>query len=192
MSVCWTLPKLITAHHHAVCRDAEGDVDPWADMPPTGIKKGDNTPKPRQWTIQRAQHATRPWHRQSVKWYWDTSCTVRVTSHNPHTICDVVWIEGRGGGDVAAPEFAPKTSIVGQQTLWVVVWLCIGPLMRCVCVTDGPLWMWGENHDGQLGDGTTENKNSPVQVTVTGCSNVSQIALGGSHSAALCAGMPVP
>ena len=79
-----------------------------------------------------------------------------------------------------------------QQTLWVVVWLCIGPLIRCVCVTDGALWMWGGNGDGQLGDGTRDNKPRPGPVTVTGCSNVSHIALGGSHSAALCAGMPVP
>ena len=88
---------------------------------------------------------------------------------------------------------APKTSIVGQQDLWVVVWLCTGPLLRCVCVTDGTLWMWGYNRYGQLGNGTWKySEHSPVQVTVTGCSSVSHIALGGSHSAALCAGVPVP
>ena len=65
-------------------------------------------------------------------------------------------------------------------------------IARCVCVTDGTLWMWGRNAYGQLGDGTTDHKNRPVQVTVTGCSNVSHIALGRDHSAALCAGMPVP
>jgi len=30
--------------------------------------------------------------------------------------------------------------------------------------SDGTLWAWGGNNDGQLGDGTTAEKNSPVQV----------------------------
>ena len=30
--------------------------------------------------------------------------------------------------------------------------------------TDGTLWSWGRNHNGQLGDGTYTNKSSPVQI----------------------------
>jgi len=30
---------------------------------------------------------------------------------------------------------------------------------------DGTLWAWGANHNGQLGDGTTENKDTPIQIT---------------------------
>ena len=29
---------------------------------------------------------------------------------------------------------------------------------------DGSLWMWGWNINGQLGDGTTEEKHTPVKV----------------------------
>ncbi len=29
---------------------------------------------------------------------------------------------------------------------------------------DGTLWAWGRNHRGQLGDGTTVNKNVPTQI----------------------------
>lgn len=33
-----------------------------------------------------------------------------------------------------------------------------------VLKSDGTLWAWGANTSGQLGDGTTVNKNTPVQV----------------------------
>lgn len=33
-----------------------------------------------------------------------------------------------------------------------------------VIKTDGTLWAWGQNNNGQLGDGTRVNKSSPVQI----------------------------
>ena len=37
---------------------------------------------------------------------------------------------------------------------------------------DGTLWAWGNNSTGQLGDGTTSNRTTPVQVTDVGGSGV--------------------
>ena len=54
---------------------------------------------------------------------------------------------------------------------------------RC---SDGTLWMWGGNDDGQLGDGTVADQARPVRVTAPGCSAFAGIAMGGRHSAALC------
>ena len=47
--------------------------------------------------------------------------------------------------------------------------------------TDGSLWSWGRNNKGQLGDGTTENKTTPVQVG----SGYTAIAAGSAYSLAV-------
>jgi alpha-tubulin suppressor-like RCC1 family protein len=48
---------------------------------------------------------------------------------------------------------------------------------------DGRLWAWGSNESGQLGDGTTDGRLSPV--SVSGLVGVRAIAAGGNHSLAL-------
>jgi alpha-tubulin suppressor-like RCC1 family protein len=48
--------------------------------------------------------------------------------------------------------------------------------------TDGTLWTWGRGTEGQLGDGTTTNKSTPVQVAGT---TWKQVAVGIFHTAAV-------
>jgi len=48
---------------------------------------------------------------------------------------------------------------------------------------DGTVWTWGYNANGQLGDGTTTQRTSPVQVN--GLTNISAISGGSSHTVAL-------
>jgi len=51
--------------------------------------------------------------------------------------------------------------------------------------TDGTLWMWGANgqyYDGRVGDGTTTDRSSPVQISGT---NWKQVSCGGRHTAAI-------
>jgi len=45
---------------------------------------------------------------------------------------------------------------------------------------DGTAWSWGNNTQGQLGDGTTTNRCAPVQVT--GLSAVETVGAGTAHS----------
>jgi len=49
--------------------------------------------------------------------------------------------------------------------------------------TDGTVWTWGSNEFGKLGDGTTTQRTTPVQVN--GLTNVAAIAGGYSHTIAL-------
>jgi alpha-tubulin suppressor-like RCC1 family protein len=48
---------------------------------------------------------------------------------------------------------------------------------------NGTLWAWGDNYSGQLGDGTTDNKSSPIQVGSD--TNWSSISCGDYHTAAI-------
>ena len=47
--------------------------------------------------------------------------------------------------------------------------------------SDGSLWAWGENEDGELGDGTTIDRHSPVKIM----NEVAVVSTNGSYSMAL-------
>ena len=47
---------------------------------------------------------------------------------------------------------------------------------------DSTVWTWGINSYGQLGNGNTNNSNTPLQVPIT---DVIKITVGGEHSIAL-------
>jgi alpha-tubulin suppressor-like RCC1 family protein len=48
---------------------------------------------------------------------------------------------------------------------------------------EGTVWAWGDNWDGQLGDGTTESRPLPLQVS--GLAGAIAVAAGADHSLAL-------
>ena len=48
--------------------------------------------------------------------------------------------------------------------------------------TSGKVWAWGENHRGQLGDGTTTDRPAPFQSRAV--SGVVSVAAGDYHSLA--------
>ena len=54
--------------------------------------------------------------------------------------------------------------------------------------SDGKVFAWGENDSGQLGDGTTTNRTTPVAVDMSGAlwaRAVTAIAAGDVHTVAL-------
>ena len=54
----------------------------------------------------------------------------------------------------------------------------------CMVGESGGVGCWGENNYGQIGDGTTSNKSTPVSPSSLGTS-IRQLALGSNHSCAL-------
>ena len=57
-------------------------------------------------------------------------------------------------------------------------------LHACAVKTDGTMWCWGANGYGQLGDGTFEDRATPVPVTALG-SDVVEAATGYSFTCAI-------
>ncbi|TCK92723.1 alpha-tubulin suppressor-like RCC1 family protein [Natranaerovirga hydrolytica] len=57
----------------------------------------------------------------------------------------------------------------------------VGENSCAVIMNDGSLWTWGNNQDGQLGDGTKQNRNKPVKIM----ENVVQVSIGESHGLAV-------
>ena len=62
-----------------------------------------------------------------------------------------------------------------------VKYVALGTYHSAAITKDGSLYMWGENSDGQLGNGSTTNRSTPVKIM----ENVATVSLGAWHSAAI-------
>ena len=94
------------------------------------------------------------------------------------------WGDNRGGqlGNGTADSNAHPLP-VQVSGLSKVVASTSGDYHSLALKSDGTVWAWGYNAEGQLGDGTTTSRFSPVQVS--GLSGVAAIAGGVYHSLAV-------
>jgi len=83
----------------------------------------------------------------------------------------------------------PVKGVGGSGYLTDVSQISVGISYTCALKTDGTVYCWGGNGSGQLGDNTTINRYTPVQVKGIGgegyLTDVSQISLGDVHTCAL-------
>jgi alpha-tubulin suppressor-like RCC1 family protein len=88
---------------------------------------------------------------------------------------------GALGDNTITSRSSPVQTVAGG-TNWKQV--ACGYAQIAAIKTDGTLWSWGNNVNGQLGNNTTTNRSSPVQ-TVSGGTNWKQVSNGGDHVAAI-------
>jgi alpha-tubulin suppressor-like RCC1 family protein len=85
-----------------------------------------------------------------------------------------------GIGDTVS-QYAEKIVKISQETDWQSV--SAGGSHSLAIKTDGTLWAWGLNTNGQLGDGTTTQRTSPVQIGLA--TDWQSVSAGGSHTLAI-------
>lgn len=92
--------------------------------------------------------------------------------------------EGQVGDGSLTTRLIP-TAVVGMQSA-VSNW-SIGDRHTCAAKNDSSVWCWGANYSGQLGDGTTSRRTSPVRVQGLD-GGAAQVVAGDRHSCALTTG----
>lgn len=95
------------------------------------------------------------------------------------TFCDAGTPDAADAADAAGPDGDADATVASG----CIVQIASGGDHTCARRKDGTLWCWGSNTDGQLGDGTSVDKSSPVQVSAL-CNAVAEVALGEHYTCA--------
>jgi alpha-tubulin suppressor-like RCC1 family protein len=85
------------------------------------------------------------------------------------------------GNNTSVNRSTPVTTFAGG-TNWKQV--ACGNAHTVAIKTDGTLWIWGRNTNGQLGNNTTTDRSTPV-TTFAGGTNWKQVSGGNGHTAAI-------
>ena len=97
-----------------------------------------------------------------------------------------VWAWGANGhgqlGDGTLEDRPAPVEVAGGWAAPVVA-IAAGDDFSLALSSDGTLWSWGANADGQLADGTTQDRSAPG--ASIGLSGIVSLAAGGSHALAL-------
>jgi alpha-tubulin suppressor-like RCC1 family protein len=101
-----------------------------------------------------------------------------------------LWIWGNSnygqlGNSNTISRSTPVTTFTGG-TNWKQVGS--GPFYNAAIKTDGTLWVWGNNSNGQLGNSSAINRSTPV-TTFTGGTNWKQVSAGQVLTAAVTSGI---
>jgi alpha-tubulin suppressor-like RCC1 family protein len=91
------------------------------------------------------------------------------------------WSHGLLGDATNTPT---QTSSLGDNRTAVAI--SAGGSHTCAILDDGSVSCWGANDDGQLGDGTTSDRDAPTQTSSLGVNRTAvAISAGGSHTCAI-------
>ncbi|WP_233612067.1 Ig-like domain-containing protein [Corallococcus sp. AB045] len=133
----------------------------------------------------------------ALSFSWATSTGTLGTASSTATTSEVLWTAPSCvPSGATASVTATVTNALGLSTRFAFALqggatcaassgarLAAGQFHTLALKQDGTVWAWGNNGEGQLGDGTTTDRLTPVQVP--GLTGVAALAAGLSHSLAL-------
>ena len=145
----------VTAGQDYTCAEKTGGTV-WCWGVNSSGQLGDGTTTDRPVPVQVSGHAT-DW--ATVTANWAHTCAIKTD----HTM----WCWGDNGfgqlGDGTTTNSPVPVQVSGHTPDWATVSDGLGH--TCAEKTEGTVWCWGWNIDGQLGDGTTTDSPVPVQVS---------------------------
>ena len=152
---------------------ADGTIWNWGD---NGISQlGDNTSTHRSSPVQTIAFGVN-WKSVSCGSYHTAAIKTDGT----------MWMWGLNGsgqlGDNTTTNRASPVQTIALGTNWKSV--ACGQVHTAAIKTDGTLWVFGTNTNGELGDNTIAHKSSPVQ-TIAGGTNWKQVYGGMFHTVAI-------
>jgi alpha-tubulin suppressor-like RCC1 family protein len=101
-----------------------------------------------------------------------------------------LWSWGRNNngqlGDGTTTDHSAPIAIIRPAEMGTVIAIAAGDQHSLALTSDGAVWAWGGNTNGEIGDGTIEMRLTPVRVSATtGMSNIVAVAAGANHNLAL-------
>ncbi|MBJ6749058.1 RCC1 domain-containing protein [Geomonas anaerohicana] len=103
------------------------------------------------------------------------SVTITNTATGATIYIATITSSGAFGGTVADAN-VPTPSTRGNESFTTTPKVAAGYYASMALKADGSVWAWGNNNDGQLGDGTTASRTTPIQVH--GLGNIVDIRTG--------------
>jgi alpha-tubulin suppressor-like RCC1 family protein len=134
----------------------------------------------------------------ALSFSWQASHGTTTPAAESSTSSQVAWALPACASAGLRPSLtATVTNALGQSTTTTFHVLDM-PTCRWVSLTssargdhvlalrsDGTVWAWGANQHGQLGDGTTQHRHTPAQVSALQRKQIKAVAVGWAHSLAV-------
>jgi alpha-tubulin suppressor-like RCC1 family protein len=187
-----TVVTLSTGYYHSCAVMADGTAKCWGDGVTGKLGNGTTTSSPVPVSVSGITGLTLAATAVSVSVGHSHSCALMADGTAK---CWGLNIYGRLGNDFTYQSAVPVTvsGITALTASTTAVSVTAGFQHTCAVMADGTAKCWGNNGNGQLGDGTSDDSPVPVPVSgITGLSAAARVAPGAwGRTLAIAPGAPI-